>query len=461
MGKIDLETYFEKLSKSFTVMRNQLVIQEYMKKLIESNNDIDGRKIKNITNTINTQNNTVTFKFILEDDDEYSVTVPVIQGPQGATGPAGPRGEQGLQGIQGPTGPVGATGPRGLTGATGETGPQGEQGIQGPRGLQGPAGEDGVSFNYMAGFAMDNEYHINDVVTYDNALYIALGSFTSHMTPDVDTTNWDLMLTGQSASDLEAYIQKYNMSLSAGTFEASGEAHFESKLHAHELCTNEISCEDDTDAVTFNNIIDMGDNNIENVDTVKVNNIDSNDEDFILIKKEADFDDIINLTNPDIGVIQYVGNDQILFGEDGNEQITMVKPIKLEDELNANNQVVSGVYQLSFADGTSMNTAPSGGGSLYAHKINIQGSMGAGGDMNFSCTIFSSSPTQLNATQIYNNYGRYAYVFGFTSGPNTLIDLIEFSDNYFNGYRTGSQNSVGRVSINNATINYDGITRIL
>ena len=45
MAQIDLETYFEKLKGSYTVMRDLLVLQNYVKECIESNNEIDKTKI--------------------------------------------------------------------------------------------------------------------------------------------------------------------------------------------------------------------------------------------------------------------------------------------------------------------------------------------------------------------------------------------------------------------------------
>ena len=45
MAQINLETYFEKLKGSYTVMRDLLALQNYVKECIESNNEIDKTKL--------------------------------------------------------------------------------------------------------------------------------------------------------------------------------------------------------------------------------------------------------------------------------------------------------------------------------------------------------------------------------------------------------------------------------
>lgn len=127
MAQINLDTYFEKLKGSYTVMRDLLVLQNYVKECIESNNEIDKTKITGFNSKL--VNNEVIFQVIQENGNIYEFAIPVVKGDTGETGPQGPQGPQGTQGIQGPQGPQG---PKGDTGAAGPQGPQGEQGPQGP-----------------------------------------------------------------------------------------------------------------------------------------------------------------------------------------------------------------------------------------------------------------------------------------------------------------------------------------
>ena len=129
MAQINLETYFEKLKGSYTVMRDLLVLQNYVKECIESNNEIDKTKITGFNSKL--VNNEVIFQVIQENGNIYEFTIPVVKGDTGETGPQGPQGLQGPQGIQGPQGPQG---PKGDTGERGPQGPKGDTGPQGPEG---------------------------------------------------------------------------------------------------------------------------------------------------------------------------------------------------------------------------------------------------------------------------------------------------------------------------------------
>lgn len=129
MAQIDLATYFEKLKGSYTVMRDLLVLQNYVKECIESNNEIDKTKIKGFNHIMG--NNEVIFQVIQENGKIYEFRIPVIKGDSGEQGPQGIQGPQGPQGLQGPQGPKGDTGPQGPQGIQGETGPQGPQGPKG------------------------------------------------------------------------------------------------------------------------------------------------------------------------------------------------------------------------------------------------------------------------------------------------------------------------------------------
>jgi hypothetical protein len=89
----------------------------------------------------------------IDDVKRLALKKPLIeyvegpQGPQGRGGVPGPEGPTGRQGLIGPVGPQGPEGPRGLTGLTGPEGPQGAEGPQGPTGPKGEKGDKGEKGN--------------------------------------------------------------------------------------------------------------------------------------------------------------------------------------------------------------------------------------------------------------------------------------------------------------------------
>jgi collagen type I alpha len=153
-----------------------------------------------------------SYRLIIVNSGGASATFYVTYGavgPQGATGPVGPKGATGLTGATGPqgakgatgltgatgaqgiagqqglkgetgapgaTGATGATGAQGLPGATGATGAQGLQGIQGVQGTAGTNGTNGTGFNYRGAYDPTQSYAPNDVVTDQNAVYIAISN---------------------------------------------------------------------------------------------------------------------------------------------------------------------------------------------------------------------------------------------------------------------------------------------
>lgn len=158
MSQINLETYFEKLKGSYTVMRDLLVLQNYVKECIESNNEIDKTKIKGFNHIM--RNNEVIFQVIQENGDIYEFAIPVVKGDTGETGPKGPQGPQGIQGPQGPQGP------KGDTGATGPQGPQG------PQGEQGPAGPEGKGTLYLISYMFELRKVDDPTFQYLNCYFI-------------------------------------------------------------------------------------------------------------------------------------------------------------------------------------------------------------------------------------------------------------------------------------------------
>lgn len=61
-------------------------------------------------------------------------------------------------------------------------------------GSQGPKGDPGI--NFMAAWVSENEYYIDDVVTYDGSAYICIQNHSgATTTPDLDTTNWAIFVS--------------------------------------------------------------------------------------------------------------------------------------------------------------------------------------------------------------------------------------------------------------------------
>lgn len=71
------------------------------------------------------------------------------------------------------------------------TGPQGPQGIQGEKGL-----------NTMGLWIEDNEYYVDDLVTYNGSAYLCIrNNQGSIITPDLDATNWTLFVSKGDKGD--------------------------------------------------------------------------------------------------------------------------------------------------------------------------------------------------------------------------------------------------------------------
>lgn len=85
----------------------------------------------------------------------------------------GPKGDTGATGTQGDIGPAGPTGPTGPTGATGTTGAA------------------GLTWKGTWGAAV--AYVIRDAVLYQGSSYRRLVAGTTSTTPDLDSTNWQLL----------------------------------------------------------------------------------------------------------------------------------------------------------------------------------------------------------------------------------------------------------------------------
>jgi hypothetical protein len=100
-------------------------------------------------------------------------------GPQGATGSAGPQGSKGDPGVQGLAGQIG---PTGLPGPAGPTGPQGVVGATGPAGSPGLV--------YQGAYVSTTNYALGDVVLWQGASYVSLGSSNHGNTPSASPVEW-------------------------------------------------------------------------------------------------------------------------------------------------------------------------------------------------------------------------------------------------------------------------------
>lgn len=133
---------------------------------------------------------------------------PGPQGEQGPAGPAGADGAQGPQGIQGPQGPAGADG------AAGAKGDQGDPGVGVPTG--GTTGQvlakiDNTNYNtewidppeggggglaWKSTYSDATQYVVDDVVKYQDALYVCTVEPPSSNYAPTDTNYWELMVQG-------------------------------------------------------------------------------------------------------------------------------------------------------------------------------------------------------------------------------------------------------------------------
>tara|TARA_Y100000768_G_C23951905_1_gene670649 strand:+ start:311 stop:1681 length:1371 start_codon:yes stop_codon:yes gene_type:complete len=99
-----------------------------------------------------------------------------LRGKQGLKGERGEQGNRGEKGDQGEKGIQGDRGIRGEKGDKGDRGIRGEKGDRGDRGEKGDCGEngkDGQSFIYMGEYNNQKNYKPNNIISYDNNLYIA------------------------------------------------------------------------------------------------------------------------------------------------------------------------------------------------------------------------------------------------------------------------------------------------
>ena len=94
----------------------------------------------------------------------------------------------------GPAGPTGPAGPIGLTGPTGSQGPIGLTGPTGSQGIQGPTGSTGIGFIWSYDYINGEGYQPNQVVLYNNSLWICILGIGEATFPDTDPTHWSLYL---------------------------------------------------------------------------------------------------------------------------------------------------------------------------------------------------------------------------------------------------------------------------
>lgn len=101
-----------------------------------------------------------------------------LGGPQGPQGPPGPAIPPGIPGVPGPQG---LPGPPGVQGPTGPAGPKGDPGPTGP-----------VGITFRDAWNTSTAYVVNDGVTYNGEMWIALAASTG-VTPNTDGTKWSIL----------------------------------------------------------------------------------------------------------------------------------------------------------------------------------------------------------------------------------------------------------------------------
>jgi len=148
------------------------------------------------------------------DSKENDLTghAPLLDIVLSSQGPAGPKGDTGAVGLAGPIGPAGIAGTTGLPGAVGLTGLQGSKGdagAQGPAGPAGPSGPTGLSGSqgvagatgpagspglvYQGAYASTTNYALGDVVLWQGASYVSLGTGNHGNTPSASPTQWGVL----------------------------------------------------------------------------------------------------------------------------------------------------------------------------------------------------------------------------------------------------------------------------
>jgi hypothetical protein len=127
-----------------------------------------------------------------------------VQGPQGVAGPAGPQGPPGPKGDPGTGGTGGGASNLGdlldvnvAGAATGDVLGKTASGwgaVSPQSGPAGPAGPAGKGFEWASDWAPNVDYQPNQVVRYNGSAYIAMNAVNSAVTPNLDMTNWEVMV---------------------------------------------------------------------------------------------------------------------------------------------------------------------------------------------------------------------------------------------------------------------------
>ena len=81
-------------------------------------------------------------------------------------------------------------------------------------GSQGPKGDPGI--NFMAAWVSENEYYVDDVVTYNGSAFICIQNHSgATTTPDLDTTNWAIFVSKGDTGATGATGATPNISMTA------------------------------------------------------------------------------------------------------------------------------------------------------------------------------------------------------------------------------------------------------
>lgn len=124
-------------------------------------------------------------------------------GSSGSSGIDGKIGENGSAGSSGNNGSSGTSGINGTSGSSGINGVSGSSGANGSSGTSGVDGKNGVSFKWEGGWDSMLTYSKQDVVRYENAVWVALKDNTSSQ-PSQNIFDWDQILGNAGDAQLLA-----------------------------------------------------------------------------------------------------------------------------------------------------------------------------------------------------------------------------------------------------------------
>lgn len=308
----------------------------------------------------------------------------------------GPRGEQGLQGPKGDKGDTGEQGPQGVRGLTGAVGPQGETGPRGPqgeRGLQGPKGETGDLFRIISKLLWTSQLPDPSTLTDFTYAYIVQGD---NLTDPSNPTTWEHYHLFVQVGETRATVVWSDVGpiTEVGTDVIDENGNFIASIVA-------------TNSQGASNALVMTD-----VDgNIAVNNIDSAE--ITATSVTSNYATTMNLTFT--GAIINADNNTVVSHDDDNN-------IKIDK-----------VAELKFSDGTSMNTASSGGGDLYRHMVLFPTNQNVYGyaiiiNKNPNSMTWNDLPPEISFTSIGVSLGSFVS-FNLVHKSQSGVGYVKFDAN--------------------------------